>query len=130
VEAIDLFVKNLSSEELVLLQKYVTRSKFTSEDLKEIFKNFNELSKSLKPMSYQFGDLEGVKLDPNNPYYMRFLEERFQHTYKSDVKDVKTFYESLLLQLNGSKADFLDPYLREQVEVELGAITRGITERP
>ncbi len=122
-ELADDFIRLFSDQELTLLKEVAKKSRGPMKKLKRVFKQYDLMLKSLRPMSYLYGQ-PGVEFAATEGRSMSFLDDSLDQTYvfKTDTEDIVRFYEQMLRQNSFSNKGA--GKLRQKIEEEVAKLFR------
>ena len=120
-DLVDDMLRYLSDDELLALEKVAKKSAGPLRSLKPVFKQYQTLIQSLRPVSYLYGH-SGHEFSEKSKLASNFLSDDKIHnyTFKSDSEDIVLFYESILRQ--NAFLDESSEALRRQIEQRISRL--------
>lgn len=120
-DLIDDMLKYLTDDELLALERVAKKSAGPLRSLKPVFKQYQNLVQSLRPVSYLYGH-SGHEFSEKSKLASNFLSDDKIHnyTYSSDSEDIVLFYESILRQ--NAFLDESSEALRRQLEERISRL--------
>ena len=120
IQITDDFLRTLTDEEIMLFEHIAKKSTGPLKELKQVFRQYHLITRSLSPMSFLFGKPGTEFTRPGvgqNAY--TFLDESIDSNYvfKTDGEDIVNYYETMIRQ-HGGDSDLIKD-LRKPIEEEI-----------
>lgn len=117
-ELVDDLLKTLTDDEILLMEAIAKKSQGSIRELKSVFRDYRQLTQSLRPMSYLYGQA-GTDMVEQQHKAMSFLadDQVFNYTYRSDSEDIVQFYEAMIRQnaFNDEASNLLRRSIEERI---------------